>query len=193
MSETNSNTAPVQDELKTLKHKADLMGIAYSNNISAETLRKKIEDKMEGVTPETAEVNPLEPEAPKKLSKNARRHKMMLEQTRLVRCRITNLDPKKKDLHGEIVTVANPVIGTIRKFIPFGEFTDNGYHIPYILYNFLESRRFLNIRTITDRQTGQLRIESNWAKEFAIEVLPPLNHKQLAELKAAQAAAGGYT
>lgn len=192
MSETNSNTAPVQDELKTLKHKADLMGISYSNNISAETLRKKIEDKMEGVTPETDEVNALEPEAPKKLSKNARRHQMMLEQTRLIRCRITNMDPKKKDLPGEIITVANPVIGTVRKFIPFGEFTDNGYHVPKILFDFLESRRFLNIRTITDRQTGQMRIESTWAKEFSLEVLPPLTHKQLNELKAAQSAAGGY-
>lgn len=201
MSETNTKPEDIlknPDYLKNLKAKADLMGIAYSNNISAETLRKKIEDKLEGGSSDkpdnSDEPNPLsDPSEPKKLTKAERRNQMILEQTRLIRCRINNLDPKKQDLPGEIITVGNPIIGTIKKFIPFGEFTENGYHIPKILFDFLENRRFLHIRTITDRKSGQTRVEANYTKEFSLEVLPPLTAKELADLKAAQTAAGGYS
>ena len=131
---------------------------------------------------------------PEKLSpqaqKAADRAALIKEQMKLVRCRIQNLDPKKANLPGEIFTVANRVLGTVRKFIPFGEVTDEGYHIPYILYQELESRRFLNIRTIRDRRTGTVRVESSYAKEFAIEVLPPLTQEELDRLATAQAAAG---
>lgn len=113
---------------------------------------------------------------------------LIKEQMKLVRCRIQNLDPKKAELPGEIFTVANRILGTVRKYVPYGEVTDNGYHLPYIIYKQLEDRRFLNIRTST--KNGQVRVESNWAKEFAIEVLPPLTQEELDRLAAAQAAAG---
>lgn len=133
-------------------------------------------------------------EAPKKLTpqqlKMQERTELMSEQLKLVRCRIQNLDPKKANLPGEIFTVANRILGTIRKYVPYGEVTDDGYHLPYIIYRQLEDRRFLNIRTIKDRKSGQIRVENNWAKEFAIEVLPPLTQEELNRLASAQAAAG---
>lgn len=125
-----------------------------------------------------------------KLTPNQLRTKQMKEQLRLVRIRIQCLDPKKKDLHGEIITVANEVIGTVRKFVPFGEASDDGYHVPYIIYKQLERRKFLNIRTGKDRRTGMPTVSSSWAKEFAIEVLDPLTADELQRLAAAQAAAG---
>ena len=110
---------------------------------------------------------------------------------RLVRLRITNMDPKKKDLPGEILTVANDYLGTVRKFIPFGEVTDNGYHVPYCLYMMMKERRFLNIRTT--KKNGQIQVSSGWATEFAFEELPPLTQHELDRLAAAQAAAGGIS
>lgn len=188
------------DELTLLKERAKQMGISFSNNISLETLRKRIADKMEGK--DEPEVNPLAGDseiaaitaAPKKLDAKqnalALRKLMHHEQMKLVRVRITNMDPKKKDLPGEIWTVANEYLGNVRKMIPYGEQTDDGFHIPYCLFRLLQSKRFLHIRTVKDHVTGLERQEKQWVKEFSLDVLPDLTKEELARLAAAQAAAG---
>ena len=188
------------DELTLLKERAKVMGIPFSNNISLETLRKRVADKMEGKD-EAPEVNALtgDPEiahamAAKPLDKKANevalRKLMYAKQMRQVRVRITNMDPKKKDLPGEIWTVANEYLGTVRKFVPYGEQTDDGFHIPYCLYRLLDSKRFLHIRDVKDRTTGIVRQDKVWAKEFSLDVLPTLTQGELDRLAAAQAAAG---
>ena len=188
------------DELTLLKERAKVMGIPFSNNISLETLRKRVADKMEGKD-EAPEVNALtgDPEiahamAAKPLNQKANevalRKLMYAKQMRLVRVRITNMDPKKKDLPGEIWTVANEYLGTVRKFVPYGEQADDGFHIPYCLYRLLDSKRFLHIRDVKDRTTGIVRQDKVWAKEFSLDVLPTLTQGELDRLAAAQAAAG---
>lgn len=188
------------DELVLLKERAKQMGIPFSNNISLETLRKRISDKMEGK--DVPEVNPLAGDAeiaaitsaPVKLDAKqnalALRKMMQREQMKLVRVRITNMDPKKKDLPGEIWTVSNEYLGNVRKMIPYGEQTDEGFHIPYCLFRLLQSKRFLHIRTVKDRVTGVERQDKQWVKEFSLDVLPDLTKEELARLAAAQAAAG---
>ena len=196
-----SEDAQAVDELTFLKERAKVMGIPFSNNISLETLRKRIADKKEGK--DEPEVNPLAGDseiatiitaAPKKLDAKqnalALRKLMHREQMKLVRVRITNMDPKKKDLPGEIWTVANEYLGNVRKMIPYGEQTDDGFHIPYCLFRLLQSKRFLHIRTVKDRVTGLERQEKQWVKEFSLDVLPDLTKEELARLAAAQAAAG---
>ena len=74
--------------------------------------------------------------------------------------------------------------------IPYGEQTDEGFHIPYCLFRLLQSKRFLHIRTVKDRVTGVERQEKQWVKEFSLDVLPDLTKEELARLAAAQAAAG---
>lgn len=183
---------PMPDELTVLKQRAKLMNISFSNNISLDKLRQKIADAQEGKASEPEqeepEVNPLEDKkkAPVKETEAQMRQRIRLEQTRLIRVRIQNLDPKKKDLPGEIITVANEYMGTIRKFVPFGEATDNGYHIPYCIYEFLKNRKFLNIRVSNKGK----KIEQAWVREFAIEELPPLTQEDLDKLAAAQTASG---
>ena len=188
------------DELTILKERAKVMGIPFSNNISLETLRKRVADKLEGKD-EAPEVNALtgDPEiaqamAAKPLDPKANavalRKLMHAKQMRQVRVRVTNMDPKKKDLPGEIWTVANEYLGTVRKFVPYGEQTDDGFHIPYCLYRLLDSKRFLHIRDVKDRTTGIVRQDKVWAKEFSLDVLPTLTQGELDRLAAAQAAAG---
>lgn len=188
------------DELTLLKERAKVMGIPFSNNISLETLRKRVADKMEGKD-EAPEVNALtgDPEIAQALATKpldpkanavALRKLMHATQMRQVRVRITNMDPKKKDLPGEIWTVANEYLGTVRKFVPYGEQTDDGFHIPYCLYRLLDSKRFLHIRDVKDRTTGIVRQDKVWAKEFSLDVLPTLTQGELDRLAAAQAAAG---
>ena len=188
----------VEDELSLLKDRAKLMGIKFSNNIRIESLREKIAAKQAGedepADEPTNKVNPLaavgaaqEAPAGKKMTL---REYMVKEQMKLVRVRIQNLDPKKKDLPGEVLCVANEYLGTIKKYIPYGEASDDGYHVPYCIFTELESRRFQNVRTYTDKATGQIRSDSSWVREFSLEVLPPLTKAELAQLANAQAAAG---
>lgn len=199
------------DELTFLKQKADFMGIKYPNNIQLAALKAKIAEKLSGepldtdaeqekleakeenVTgenPETATLSPFAGGNSPKGKKLSLRKYLQQEKMKLVRLRITNMDPKKKDLPGEIFTVANEFLGTVRKFIPFGEQTDNGFHVPYCLFEQLRDRRFLNVRTRKGPH-GTPVVESTYVKEFALEVLPPLTTEELARLSASQAAAGG--
>lgn len=188
-------------ELKLLKERATMMGIAFSNNISAEKLKEKINAKMEGEDEQEDKkpdvvVNALEAttkeEVAKVVAKKGKtpslRDYLHAQEMKMVRLRITNLDPKKKNLPGEILTIANPYIGTVRKFVPFGEVTDEGYHVPYCLYRMMDERRFLDIQT--KKVKGQTVVTQRWAKEFALEVLPPLTEKELKQLAIAQIAAG---
>lgn len=203
-------------ELELLKERADMMGVTYSNNIGIETLRKRVEDAMAGnpVAPEEnadpvpsvaelssalsnevaaatsvsqSAVNPLVQDEPVTKTVSLREH-MRLTQMKLIRVRIQNLDPKKANLPGEIFTVANEYLGDVKKFIPFGEVTDNGYHIPYCLYKLLKSRKFLNVRERKGRD-GKIHIETSWVKEFALEILPDLTPQELQQLATAQIAA----
>ena len=179
------------DEMTILKQRATMMGIKFSNNIGLEALRKKVADAQEGITEqEQAEVNPLATTSSTvQEDKLSMAQRIRLENTRLVRVRIQNLDPKKKDLPGEILTVANDYMGTVRKFVPYGEATDNGYHIPYCLYKLLKSRKFLHV-SVKKGRNGKERVEQQWVREFAIEILPQLTEEELKQLGQAQLAAG---
>ena len=187
-------------ELDMLKSRAKLMGIAFSNNIGLDALKTKIEEhkqasEVKTQTQATAQTNEQQPEAQtenqKKKSKTVSlRTHLQKEKMKLVRLRITNLDPKKKDLPGEILTTGNEYLGTVRKFVPFGEATDNGYHVPYCLYEMLRDRKFLSIKTRKGPK-GQTIVEQQMVREFALEILPPLTEAELARLSAAQLSAGG--
>ncbi len=185
--------APQQavDERALLMQRARMMGLNISNNIGLETLKQRIEDHMNG-KPDVVEKTPLmaDPALPNAGKKKSLRQHLMEDAMKLVRIRITNLDPKKKDLQGEIITVANEYIGTVKKFVPFGEVTENGYHVPNVIYKALKRRKFLNIRVRKNGPRGQVAVEQNWAQEFAIEVLPPLSKEELQQLATAQLAAG---
>lgn len=191
------------DELTMLKSRAKMMGITHSNNISIEALRLKIKETIEG-TSKVAEEKALEKavnsqvnalassanDAPVKSSKKLNlRSYMQKEKMKLIRLRITNLDPKKADLRGEIVTIANEYLGTVRKFIPFGEATDNGYHVPYCLYEYLRDKQFLSIKTRKDPRNGQTIVENQMVKEFSLDILPMLTSDELARISASQLSA----
>ena len=178
-----------REERAVLMQRARLMGLTISNNIGLDTLRERIRKAQEGVKDNAPETPvPLMKEPGTKKAKSAR-EAIRREAMKLIRIHIVNLDPKKKDLQGEIITVGNDLIGTIRKFVPYGEITEKGYHVPNIIYKMLKKRKFLNIRTRRGPKGEQI-VEQNWAQEFSITVLPPLTKEELHDLAVAQAAAG---
>lgn len=186
----NDETQNPQDELTMLQERARTMGINPGKS-GVDNLRKKIDAKLNG-EPEEVEKEEAGPaSAPVKTKREIEqetRDRMKREAMPLVRCRIYNLNPSKRDLQGEIVTVGNRFLGTVRKMIPFGEATEQGYHIPMIIYNELKSRKFQQVRT-KKNEKGFDEIVSRMVPEYNIEVLPPLNEEELEELAVKQGAA----
>jgi len=187
--EDDAPTNPL-DELAMLKERAKLMGIPVSGNIGIDALKKKIQHYLDGKKDDEMSENADVKAAPKKskaLLEQELRERLQKEEMALVRCKIYNLNPAKRDLHGEIITVANKFIGTVRKFIPFGEATDNGYHIPKIIYNDLKSRQFQHIQT--KQNGGKIDVKTRMVPEYNIEILPALSEEELQELALKQSAA----
>lgn len=214
MTDQTENQTPTLDpaeELKLLKGRADMLGINYSNNISAATLRKKIEDQLEGNSEEdeasdvVEEDSALSEEYSEEVSASGEpdfskmskrdieiylRNTLRQEALKLVRIRVACMDPKKKEVPGEIFSVGNKYIGTIKKFVPFGEATDVGYHVPHCIYEMMKARKFLQITNTRDRRTGVNITKTRYVPEFAIEVLPQLTEEELTKLAVEQQASG---
>ena len=144
-----------------------------------------------GVAPSAVVSAPVAPKVSKAAVNQALRDEIVAREMALVRVRIQNLDPKKANLPGEILTVANEYLGTVRKFIPYGEATDDGYHVPVCLLNQLKERTFVQIKTVKNKNGRGTVTQTADVREFAIEVLPPLTPDELAKLASAQAAAAG--
>ena len=185
-----------KDELTMLKERANVMGVTFSNNIGIEALRKRIDDKLAGMNTEEvpeAETNAFtgtttNTEDGSKAVTPTLRQYLFDENMKMVRVKITNLDPKKREWPGEIKTVANKYIGTVRKFIPFGYATDEGYHIPQCIYKMLKRCKYQDIKVV--KKNGKETVTSRWVSEYAIELLPPLSQEELRQLATAQQAVG---
>jgi len=108
---------------------------------------------------------------------------------RLLRVRIQNLNPQKKEWPGEIISVGSAKLGTFKKYIPF-----NGepYHIPQIIYDVLKEKECSVFYNATDDRARKTR-KSRLIKEYTIAILPPLTKQELADLSRRQQMAAGYS
>lgn len=189
MNQVNENEElNLPSELDILKQRAKMMGIQHSPNIGIDALKKKIEEAMnETEQKEEAQTEQVEAKIATASPTMTLRSYLKQEALRLVRVRLVNRDPKKKDIPGEIITAGNEYI-TVRKFIPFDtQFYEDGYHIPNCIYEFLKAKKYLQIRTVKKR--GQKPYtETSYVDEYSIEVLPQLTEAELRKLAAQQRA-----
>ncbi len=116
----------VNEQLKVLKERADKLGVKYSNNIGLDALRAKVKEAQEEPKKEEA---PIDEARAKRLAKAKKRSAAKKDAERLIRIRLTCMNPAKKDWPGEIITVSNSLVGTQRKMIPFSG-QEDGYHVP---------------------------------------------------------------
>ena len=185
-------TAQDKEEKRILRAKLSKLGIASSPNSSLELLRAKLAEAEGNTEPSTLaqeEVTETKPTETKAVESKADiTNRVKKEATKLIRVRIKNLNPYKQDLHGEIFTVANEVIGKVSKYVPYDDAGDS-YHIPNCIYKMLLSKKYLQVKTITDPVTKTRRITQSWVPEFSIEILPQLTTEQLEELAFKQEAA----
>lgn len=181
------------DELTELKKRADLLGIEYHPKISVDKLRARIKAQLEDTAyvdvPDDDEVIAatsakrvlkFKPETQAEIADRLRK-----EAQRLVRVRITCMNPNKKDWDGDVFTVSNSVVGTLRKYVPFN--AEDGWHIPTMMLDFLRDKQF--VQHYVEKKNGQEINRHKLVKEFAIEVLDPLTQEELKELAQRQAMA----
>jgi len=172
-------------ELEALKNQAKQLGVQFHPNIKAEKLREKIKDAAAKPDDESRpEVNDTpDPQAKKTVTK--RDH--LQAAGRLRRVRITCMNPAKSEWEGEIFTAGNSVVGNFRKYVPF----EKEWHVPQIILNMIEDRKYQTFYTIKDKRTGQRGRKGKIVKEFSIEILPDLDEKELKSLAQRQAMANG--
>lgn len=186
----NQDEQDLAEELEFLKETARQLGIKFSNNIGIEALSEKISVfQAELAEQEKAKNQPKEVPQGKAAQAAALRRMIQADALRLVRVRINNLDPKKNELKGEIITVGNDYVGTIKKMVPYGKATDGGYHIPWILYKYLKNKEYLVVRSTTHPVTKQITTETSYEREYSVEILDPLTDAQMKTLAQKQLAA----
>lgn len=198
--ESMTPAAEVMDEMALLRQRADLMGIKYSPNIGIEKLKAKIEEKKtapidspyaveEAETIEAYDAiknestfTPLVMETPAQIAMKKRQ-----EALKLVRVRVTNMNPIKGAMQGEIFSVGNSQVGFIKKYVPYN--AEAGWHVPQIILTHMQSKKYMSHFTV--KIDGKLVNKHRLVNELAIEILPPLTAQELQELKQRQLMASG--
>lgn len=171
-------TEGTSEELTLLKQRADQMGIKYSPNIGVDTLRERINAVL--TSPKQASKSKSTAETVREYHARLRR-----EANRLVRIRLTCMDPAKKNWPGEIITVANGVVGTIKKYVPYQD-NEAGYHVPQMIYDFLKERKYQSFKMILGPKNRKIK-KGFLANAYSIEELPPLTPQELKDLAQRQA------
>jgi len=185
----DTETTLTQDELASLKARADMLGVTYHPSIGLEKLREKV---AEALAKEPASKEPDAKKAPEPVVEaevetlGQRRRRLKLEALALVRIRVTCMNPAKKEWEGEIFTVGNSAVGSVTKYVPFN--ADEGWHVPKIIYEQLVQRQCQVFYTERSKNGINVR-KGKLIREFAIEVMPSLTKDELEELARRQAAA----
>jgi len=204
----------MSNDLETLRARATSLGLKFSGNTGANTLQKKIEDaavedsKLEAVLGDAEPLPEIikqpQPKGPASLAelqlmdpakidpKNQILIRQVVRAKALILRRVTivNLDPADAELSGAVITVMNKYTGKVSKFIPFGEGTENGYHIPQILLNHLQSQKFVLRKQNKGAQFGVKTYKTTMVPKFAVTILPDLTADELKSLADRQAASG---
>ena len=173
------------DELLLLKNRAQAMGINFHPNIGVDKLKAKIEETLNSDSSQAAPtqvVTAAKEALPE--TKNQRRNRLRKKASKLVRVRITCMNPVKSDWEGEIFTVSNSVVGTFKKFVPFD--TDDGWHVPQMILNMIQERKCQVFTTVKDNRGRKVK-KGKTIKEFGVEILPSLTKTELTNLARSQA------
>lgn len=185
MSEFETDEVIVQDELTTLKERATLMGLKFHPSISLDKLREKVNAATDESDEPDVEVVSAKAVAPViEETMNQMRNRLKKEALALVRIRLTCMNPAKAEWEGEIFTIGNALIGSVKKFVPFN--ADDGWHVPTVILQQLQERQCQVFVGAKDARGNNVR-RGKLIKEFAIEILPPLTKTELDELALRQA------
>ena len=211
----SDDKAIIQADLEAARAEADRVGVSYSMNAKADTIRKKVAahlagDEQDEETSETVKepiastdeseqplsyaTRPLKedgsldisklPKMPYKRGKTTimdytpvAKDIIRKELTRLVRVRITCFNPAKKEWKGEVFSFINPIVGAIKKFVPYNCAAGDSFHIPYCIYTQMKRKEY---QAFSGKKVNGVEVkEPRQVREFSLEVLPPLTQAEL--------------
>lgn len=189
----------MKDQSKT-RAVADVLGVKYHHNANDATVQAAIDSHVAAQSKKEPELTmherlkaadpadwkPLtQAEYRKSSSTVADRRK---ESSRLIRVRIQNMNPAKKDWPGEILSVGSAKLGTYKKYVPFN--SPEPYHVPKIIYDMMVEKKCTIFHTEKDRRGDDVR-KGRLVNEYALEVMPPLTPEELSALAQRQALQAG--
>lgn len=199
------------ESIEELRDAATSLELKYSGNTGIDTLRTKIltylnetstqEIDFGGHDEEIEIAPPLQKEkmvttaqliamdASLEKNPNVRRQIIRAQALRLMRVKITNLDPNDSVLSGAIISVQSKYTGKVAKYVPFGEESENGYHIPKIIYDHLKTQKFVLRKEVKGGRFGVKTYKTTMVNKFLIEDLDPLSRSDIQELASHQRAA----
>jgi hypothetical protein len=188
-----------EQRLKEVRQRADALGVKYHHRANADTIEAIVtarilelegQDNPDEYAAETrlndiTVAKPPEYEPPMAESEfmKLRREQDFRLAGALVRVRVQNMNPQKKEWRGEFISVGSAKLGTYKKFIPF---TSEPYHVPRIIYQELKDKKCSSFSNHTDDK-GRVIRKSKQIPEYVIETLPQLTPEELAELTRKQA------
>lgn len=177
-------TVTTEATINSLKARADLLGVQYHPSIGEDKLREKINAKMqESEIPTEEIVSHVAPKSEGELI-NMRRRALINDAKALVRIRLTCMNPAKKDWDGEIFTIGNSIVGSLKQYVPFNN--EGAWHVSKMLYTHLKEKQCQIF--VTARNAAGVEIKkSKLIKEFSIEELPQLTAEELKDLAIQQA------
>lgn len=175
-----------KNERELLKERAKKLGLTFVENIPTEKLKDLIdtalndEPKMD-TTPSGSEMTaPSKPE-----TRGQMKARLAKEAGKLIRVRVTCMDPNRKEWEGELISVGNSVVGSFRKYIPF----NTEWHIPNIILNHLKEAKCQVFFTTKGPRGDKIR-KGKQVRAYSIDILDPLTDKELEDLAKQQAMAG---
>ena len=192
LSNTDDTANEEQLILDDLKNRAQALGIKFHPSIGVQKLREKIQDALDD-TPEddtedtgvTEIATPVTGLSSTNTSNSAVARKA--DQLKLIRVRITCMDPMKKAYEGEIFQTGNALVGTIKRYVPFGV----EWHVPNILLKMIRRKQFQQFSEGGKGPLGTPVVQRRMVTAYAVEVLEPLTETELKELAQRQAMARG--
>lgn len=156
-----------KSDLEKIRKTATALGIEFTNEVSLEVLRNLINKE-------------LNPDETKTSIEEARRAKIK-ERNQLIRVHIEALEDNERNMTGKVFTVGNRYC-TFKKYVPFGEYCGEGYHLPKAIVDVLESQKFVKKSLKKDPISGKDQIKETVSPRYSIKILPQLTEKQLKDL-----------
>lgn len=187
-------TLAITQELKDIRKEADTLGISYHHRAGPAKIQAAITSFHAANVPPVEDSKALNEEAYKELPPeidfmteaqfNARNPTdPRQEANRLVRIRVTCMNPVKKEWPGELLSVGSAFLGTFKKFVPFD---NTPYHVPQIILDFMLERKCSSFYTETDSKGNKTR-KSKLVDEFNIDLMTPLTFQEMKDLAQQQA------
>lgn len=185
--EAEAKAQKEKEEADEKQKAADDAKLNEANNEIAE-LKRQLAEKTDVTPAPSPKPAPNSPEGKSAKQALAQKHlKKRNDSLKLVRVNITCMNPNKRQWKGELFSVGNRVIGTVKKFVMFN--TPEGFHVPAVLLNMIKARECQIFVEVT-LPNGKKTKKGTLIPEFSIQELDALTEKELEDLSKRQALSG---